>query len=64
MGDTNVFPLCLCVGDVDNRLVLTVLSLAVGGHSGDLVGPARWGITHVHEGSVVSFDWDSRNLNQ
>ena len=45
-------------------LVLLVLSLAVGGHSGDLVGPARWGITHVYEGSVISFDWDSRNLNQ
>jgi ABC-type phosphate transport system permease subunit len=28
-------------------LVLLVLSLAAGGHSGDLMGPARWGITHV-----------------
>ena len=64
MGDTNVFPLCLCVGNVDNRLVLTVLSLAAGIRSGDLTGPVRWEITHVYEGSVVSFDWDSRNLNQ
>jgi len=39
------------------------LSLAVGSHSGDLVGPARWGITHVYESGVVSFDWDSWNLH-
>jgi len=59
-----VLPLCLCVGDVDNRLVLTVLSLTASGRSGDLTSPAGWEITHVYEGSVVSFDWDSRNLNQ
>ena len=35
-----MLPLCLCTGDVDYRVVLLGLSLAVGGHSGDLVGPA------------------------
>ena len=64
MGDTKVLPICLCVGNVDYRLVLPVLGLATSDHSGDLVGPARWGITHVYEGSVISFDWDSRNLSQ
>ena len=58
-----MLPLCLCTGDVDYRVVLLVLSLAVGGHSGDLVGPARWGITHVYESGVVSFTRDSWNLH-
>ena len=58
-----MLPLCLCTGDVDYRLVLPVLSLAVGGSSGDLMGPARWGITHVYESGVVSFTRDSWNLH-
>ena len=59
-----MLPLCLCAGDIDYRLVLPVLSLEIGGRSGDLMGPARRGITYVYQGSVISFDWDSRNLNQ
>ena len=59
-----MLPLCLCTGDVNYRLVLPVLSLAVGGSSGGLMGLSGWGITHVYESGVVSFAWDSWNLYQ
>ena len=59
-----MFPLFLCADDIDYRLVLLVLSLEIGGRSGDLMGSVRRGITYVYQGSVIYFDWDSRNLNQ
>ena len=59
-----MLPICLCAVDIDYRLVLAVLSLEIGGRASDLMGAARRGITYVYQGSVISFDWDSRNLNQ
>ena len=55
-----VFVLVMFIIDI----VFASLSLAAGIRSGNLTGPVRWEITHVYEGSIVSFDWDSRNLNQ